>query len=304
VTKTTRIVLSILSVFIFVLCANLTGCYTFTTSTTPTSTTIHTSTTTSPTETTITYLTTPGGIEYYAGLDADMKFVESRDGDIRVLAPTGISKENMELYLDRAYTSNNFTAAFFSSVPRLPQLVIISYDGQRWAVVNNAEHTTGWTPSVFPWNISYFTAKHHDGVVHVIANNWVNAYLPSREPANDFFAYYLGNAAAYVQGGGTLEDFTLKNAKTVLEHDSYFDGNDALTPAALSAMELNTNDSMAWAFGFQLKLEQNDKLGYTQIKQLAGLLISKYVSGNTFSAEDYLSAEQGLLAGTPETPAS
>jgi hypothetical protein len=281
--------------------ASITSCGNFSSTSTVTTTT-QTTPLTTPTETTITYRTTSGGIEYYAGVDEDLKYVESRDGDVRILAPRNTSTRQMEIYLDRTYKANAFVADFFKSVPKQPQLVIISPDGQRWAAIDKQGETEGWTPSVYPWNISYFNIKSHDGVVHVITYNWVNAYLASGEPTNEFFAYYLGNAAVFQTSGGTLENFTLKNAGSVLSHDSYYDENNNLTPDAVSAMGLNTNDPVDWAFGFQLKLEENDKLGYLQIKQLAKLLCDKYIPGNTLGAEDYLAAEKEVLSGISGAP--
>jgi len=235
-------------------------------------------------------------------MDGDMKYVESGDRDVRVIAPVNISDKNMEFYLDRVYEANAFIAGFFESVPQQPQLVIISYDGQRWAAIDNNARAEGWLPSVFPWNISYFTVKYHDGVVHVITNNWVNAYLPSEEPAHEFFAYYLGNAAVFQESGGSLENFTLINAKTVFGHDSYYDENNILTSDALSAMELNTNDPVAWGFGFQLIMEEKDGMGYQQIKQLAKILNDKYQPGDTFSAEEYVAAEKELFSSVSGMP--
>ena len=278
------------------------GCGNLPQSTTTGTTTSYTITTTKTSETALTYLKTPGGIEYSTGRVTDMKYVESRDGDVRVLAPGNTSSSQMELFLDRTHEANAFVADFFDNVLRQPQLVMISYDGKRWAAIDNTARISEWTPSVFPWNISFFTAKNHDGVVHVITNNWVSAYLGSGEPANDFFAYYLGNAAAFKASGGSLENFTLKNAKTVFNHDSYYDANNILTPDALSAMELNTDDPAIWAFGFQLKLEENDKLGYPQIKQLAKILSGKFKAGNSLGTEDYLAAEKELLSSISLAP--
>jgi hypothetical protein len=293
-----REIKTILCLFMVVpfLLASLTGCGNV--SSTPSIT--FTSLTTTPdttSETTITYRMTSGGVEYFAGLDTDLKFVESRDGLVRILAPRQISSKQMEIYLDRTYKANTFIAGFFDSVPQQPQLVIISPDGQRWASIDKKGETEGWIPSVYPWNISYFNLKTHDGVVHVLTYNWVNAYLTTGEPANEFFAYYLGNASTFKNSGGTLEDFTLKNAQSVLMHDTYFDANNSLTPDAVSAMNLDSSDPVTWGFGFQLVMEQNNSLGYVQIKQLAKLLCGKFTPGKTFGAADYLAAEKEILAG-------
>jgi hypothetical protein len=286
----------VFTVIIFFLCASIAGCNAYTAPATTITSTTQTTTLTTPTETILTYKTTPGGIEYATGKDGDMKYVESKDRNVRVLAPVGVSDKNMEFYLDRTYQANDFVAGFFDNEPKLPQLVIVSYDGKRWTAINNPEKSYGWIPSVFPWNISYFTVKNHNGVVHVITGNWVDVYLGTEEPAHEFFAYYLGNAAAFKESGGSLDNFTLKNAKTVFNHGSYFDENNVLTPDAVSTMELTTGDPVAWAFGFQLKLEENDSLGYLQIRQLAKLLNDKYTPGDNLNAEDYLAAEKELLS--------
>jgi hypothetical protein len=280
----------------------ITGCNAYTApASTATGATV-TSTPTTTTETILTYQTTPGGIEYFTGTDGEMKFVERRDNDVRVLAPVNISDADMEFYLDRACKANDFVAGFFDRESRLPQLVIVSYDGKRWTAINNPGKSYGWIPSVFPWNITYFAVGNHDGVVHVITNNWVNAYLSTKEPAQDFFAYYLGNAAAFAESGGTLENFNLKNASTVLNHELYYGTSSVLTAEALAAMGLSTEDSVTWSFGFQLNLEENDKLGYAQIKHLAELLADKANPGDIIGAEDYLAAEQALLSGLSTAP--
>jgi hypothetical protein len=298
VTTVTKFVPYILLAIIVFLGADLSSCNRYTA---PVTTTNITTLVTTTFETPTTFKTTPGGIEYFTGMDTEMKSAESRDRDVRIVAPVDISNKNMELYLDRTYKANAFVAGFFNGIPKQPQLAIISYDGRRWAAIDNTARVSAWTPSVFPWNISFFSAKNHDGVVHVITINWLNAYLLSEAPANDFFAYYLGNAAAFEKSGGILENYTLKNAKTVFNHDSYFDANNTLTPDAVSAMELAIDDPVAWAFGFQLKLEENDKLGYPQIKQLAKLLSDKYKPGDTLGAEDYLAAEKELLSSITGT---
>ena len=245
-------------------------------------------------------LYTPNGVEYYAGVDGDYKYVESKDGLVRVEAfriifedheiwkkylegleqygydvssmkPLVVADDDMLRYLDHAYRSNRFVADFFDDFPVIGIRFSISPDGTNYLM---RDLTSGWRPDFFPFNIESHTSGSSGGVVHEFAHIWASAYYRIQSPMHEFWATYLGGAAIYVASGGEVTTFTLSNCSECFGHGNYYWDDDGNLQDREWYPELDP-----YGLTFRLQSEY-EPLGfqYIDFKELAKRLVNKSLS--------------------------